>query len=397
MCRNILVLMAMIAPATMYSVYATGSNMDHSASEILSADRDDLKSVLDDSLLDSSTRMPLKEDSLPVVLKVGTTPQPHPTEWEPEMRPIEGFLWTEVPNRSLRTIESWNMFYDNMRRFIESNSVNFRTTHVILRVLNPDFVSAGFQIWNNPAASPMYTQLISKLKNIQFRIYPYLGEEDDLVSWSKWGHNYLHGVYEFTSMWNAFLLNNACQPFSGIVLDGEEFRGREDELIPLIETVGSFPLIKELSISLGFDDYKRILKLRKHINTFYMQMYDWYTGKVSHISQSSRTSPFSLNPHSAREVVEFLKTEVFADSDLVEMYTTFAGRIYAMWSAQNAGSADCIHPLRGTCGVNYELGTWSPLVANHFLSWITNPTYGLFRKLRGHGLFEYCLVPNSWV
>ena len=312
------------------------------------------------------------------------------------------FLWTETPNKTLRSLQDWNQFYQRMLRFVQGNRVNIRTTDLILRVLNPIFESEGVLLWDHPRSSPMFSEIISKLPDgVNLKFYPYLGDEGDRIAWQRLSNSGdpLEGAFVLASRWNRAMSELGCQKkFTAIVLDHEEFRN-SNEIKLVKDDIVRYKLkygIPEVTMSIGYDDVGRFYRYRKVIDAFYMQLYDIYTKTISRITQSALTSPYSLNENNPRAVIDFLKTEVLFDPDVNDIYKTFGKQMYIMWSTQHSGSSDCLYPLEGTCGANFEMGTWGPNTANQFLYLASCQSPKVFPSVRGHGLFQFNLIPTSW-
>ena len=280
------------------------------------------------------------------------------------------------------------------------------TNELVLRILNPTYENEGLAIWGGAVSeSPMYTELIAHIPDhVTLKFYPYIGEEDDQVAFASLSvsGDPLEGVYALASRWNEELaLLGSTKAFTGIVFDFEEFGDAlsVDEIA--IAHYKETYQIPEISLALGFADMATFYRFQPFIDTFYMEVYDINARDAEgiitkRITKTSETSPYSLNPENPGAVIDFLRECVLYDPDLMEMYNTFGDQIFIMWSTQNAESAECLYPLRGKGGANCELGTWSPAVANNFLRLAMNPSEGLFPNVRGHGLFQFDLIPLSW-
>ena len=317
------------------------------------------------------------------------------------------FLWTEVPNKDLKTVQSWKSYYQRMLRFILSNRLMMETNGLVLCILPPTYKTEGLAIWGGAVSeSPMYTELISHIPdNVALKFYPYIGEEDaqlEFAALSSSGDP-LEGVYALATRWNKEMAAlGSTKAFTGIVLDFEGFGDFEEfgEAVNLSEiSIAHYKetyQIPEISLALKLANMEAFYKFRPFIDTFYMEAYDIFTRGAKGITKTSETSPYSLNPENPEAVVDFLRDFVFYDPALMEMYNNFGDQIFIMWSTQNAESSQCLYPLRGMGGANCELGTWSPAVANKFLRLAMNPASGLFPNVRGHGIFQFDLIPLSW-
>ena len=317
------------------------------------------------------------------------------------LSPIPLFLWTEVPKDELGVSHTnWEAFYTSMLNYILGNCINANTTHVILRVIHPNFPVAD-PMWSNIYASPMFTHFISKLPaGIQLRLYPYLGGRSSPASWAAQSvlSDPLDGVFQFAVSWNARLAAmNYTSVFSGIVFDLEE--DYPWNWTHVAEVKANYtPLIASVGVSIGFDEIVKLKQLAPFVDEFYMQMYDFYTRETQHITSNISTSPFVEYPDNPMVIAEWLKTEVLTDPDLFAIYRRYRKNINIMWSTQNKGSSECIYPLRGTCGSHYEFGLFNPNAFNRFMQIVTSPReFPLFQGVTGHGLFQFDLIRKDWV
>jgi hypothetical protein len=319
-----------------------------------------------------------------------------------ELSPVPLFLWTEVPTEQLGDSRSaWRAFYRRMLNYVLRNCIRAETTRVILRVMNPAFPATN-PMWADPKTSPMYTEFISKLPpGIDLQLYPYLGGRRGPAAWASYSESNsdpLEGVFNFAILWNSELaLMNATSLFTGIVLDLEE-----DFVLDWSHVGGMkaryIPQIPYLGVSIGFDEVVKLKQLAPFVDHFYMQMYDFYTRDIRHITSTYETSPFVIYPNNPVAIAEWLKVEVLTDPDLFAIYRKYRSKIYIMWSTQNKGSSDCIYPLRGTCGSHYEFGLFSPESLNQFFQLVTtHPEFRLFPGVQGHGLFQFDLLRTDWV
>ena len=316
--------------------------------------------------------------------------------------PFPMSIWTETPNRSLHDIEDWQKFYSRMASFVRGNRVGIEASEIILRVLNPTFSSNGTNLWADPSTSPMMTHLISTLENenVALQFYPYMGEDEDLAAWAGIADsgNPLEGVFVLAHRWNKALEQKGSpHRFKGIFLEIDEFPHHDFSFNR--KNVNQWKDkydIQTISIGIHYEDYHTFHKYESFVDYFYSGAFDLYTESAKRITLRPETSPFVQNPTNPLPVIEFIKNEVFHDPKVVEMYTRYGNKIILVWSVQNKGSTVCIYPLRGSCGHNYEAGTWGPDVAHSFFAEITAKK-GIFENVAGHGIFEFDLIPNSWV
>ena len=319
-----------------------------------------------------------------------------------ETTEIPLFLWTEIPTEAIGTSpRAWRAFYARMLGYVTDNCINARSTRVILRVVHPRF-PAALPMWERASISPMYTELISKLpRGVDLQLYPYLGGRSSPASWaleSPSGSGPLDGVYNFAIRWNTGLEELNCTArFTGIVLDLEE--DFPWDWVTVNETKWRYKeQIPSLGVSIGFDEYAKLKLLSPFVDIFYLQMYDFYTQSVRHITKELATSPFSANRDNPRAIAEWIRDEVLTDPDMFAVYRKYRKRIYIMWSVQAKGSSDCIYPLKGTCGSHYECGLFSPASFNHFMNLVTNdPRLTLFPGVMGHGIFQFNLLRTDWL
>jgi hypothetical protein len=318
-----------------------------------------------------------------------------------ESTTIPLFLWTEVPKEELGVSPTkWRAFYTRMLNFVLGNCINSRTTRLILRVIHPNFPVAR-PMWNNLDESPLFTELLSKLPDdIDLQLYPYLGGRSSPAAWATQStlSDPLDGVFNYAVAWNTKLASlNITSRFTGIVLDLEEDYPWDWTHIAGVKANHSTQ-IPSLGVSIGFDEIVKLKRLAPFVDDFYMQMYDFYTREVRHVTSNYTTSPFVLYRDNPVELANWLKAEVLADPDLFAIYRRYRKQIYVMWSTQNRGSSDCIYPLRGTCGSHYEFGLFSAKSFNQFIRLITtDPQFLLFHGVQGHGLFEFDLIRNDWI
>jgi len=228
-----------------------------------------------------------------------------------------------------------------------------------------------------------------------------LGEHRDIDEWKRFSPENISvdGVYTFANMWNQFL--STARPdirFSGIVLDLEEGMTITEELITAMkQRYGSS--VPFFGVSIGFDQVKLLKSMQTWVDHFYVQMYDFYVPGINAITKKLHiANPFIGHVNDPSVIAEWVKSEVLSDPGVAKMYSKFGSQIYVMWSAQNAASTDCMYPLKSTnmCGRHYEFGTFTASAFNQFISIVTDPSYGIFANVLGHGIFEFDLMPLGW-
>ena len=307
------------------------------------------------------------------------------------------FLWTEIP-QGMTTLSQWRQFYRRLLAFVRANCANIQVTRLVLRVLHPHYIPGALQVYWPPASAPLWTDLLSQLpSNIELILYPYV---ETAFEWNQWmglteTSDPIQGVFAFAQLWNGFLSKqNANVRFTGITIDMEEITGNS------IPSVNSAPLINswkrqygisEFGVSVGFDATGKVGALAGHVDAFYLQFYDFYY-PVPYVDSSPK-SPFILYANNPQALADYVLQRVVS-AKMSTVYSTYRNQIYAMWSIQNL-NANCLYPLHGVCGANWEFGGWTPSAFNEFIRIIKSRSE-LFGGFKAHGIFQFSFVPLNW-
>ena len=303
------------------------------------------------------------------------------------------------------------MFYSQLLAFINSNPAGVHVNRVILRVDEPTREARGQPLWQAGPESVLYTNFLSLLPlHVDVKIYPYLDE------WSSatWKHamgtgTALEAVFKYTSEWNDLL--SALRPglrISGIVTDWEESTMEEGgdfnthmHLIPYYKAMyGEYLTV---GTSIGYDCTHWIGRdVFRHVDEFYMQMYDWYVEKTSPLDNIAAGDAEYVNQPekllATLKGLNVLKPELFASE-----------KFHLMWSVQRAdrdlGGSTCRYPLTymdkvtkipyQQCGNSNQFGTWQPAQFHAFLNLlkIQHPEFAS----KSHGIYEFALLPFTWL
>ena len=306
------------------------------------------------------------------------------------------FIWVEWP--WIVDVAPAQAFYDQLLSFTKSNCIGASVTRLILRVLHPNYPSAGSSLWWPPAASPLYTNLISKLpSNVELILYPHIKDIDSGSAWMTFGNasNPIEGAWSFMTRWNEFLSNSGSPKFVGSVIDLEEVSGMQSYANVIVDASFASSLKSkfgnfEFGIAAGFDG---VGKIQQGFDKVYVELYDFYT-PTAYAAQNSVTSPFIQHRGDINGMVDFILNKALTPYQL-ENYAKYSSVVMAMWSNQNINGL-CIHPddTKHICGINYEFGSWSAEGFNSFLTAIkaASPAMAAIK----HGMFQFSYTPTSW-
>lgn len=194
------------------------------------------------------------------------------------------FVWTEIPTNILgESPVEWENFYDKQLKFIQRNCVNAAVTHIIIRVLHPNFPSNEWHAWDPRETSPLFTHLISKLpQNVVLMFYPYIANDGTLDQWKalSTSGDALEGIYAFASKWNNFLKSVNAPIFNGVVFDMEETGDASQYPIKFDSEIFSqyklrYPTLSMVGMTFGFDEITKFDRY-SFVDKFYLQFYDFY-------------------------------------------------------------------------------------------------------------------------
>ena len=294
-------------------------------------------------------------------------------------------------------MESWVKFYADIYSFVNANCARLQVTRILLRVTLPVFPLNQAGPWWPPNASPMYTELISKLDdNVELFVYPYVMEEYNQQMWAQLssdGTNTIEGVFAFAGEWNAFLQGVGSRlRFDGVVLDYEEFyKGRNPEIRSQVLNIASLKAQYNMKsgISFGYQSWAYMTEWDSVMDEYYLQFYDYY---YSPLVDRTENSPFIIYKNDPAGLVEF--TLSTALENLSENPAKYPPKVQVMWSIQSL-KADCIYPMTdGTCGMNWEFGNWDAASFNEYLREFRKQSPNLGSKPQG--IFQFSFIPNNW-
>ena len=295
-------------------------------------------------------------------------------------RPL--FVWVEWPE--IYTAREWRSFFDQLLGFSLTNRGNFVTSHIVIRVMNPQWEG----LFPVSPDSAFYTDFLARLpEGIELRIYPYVFTKKYQRKWAAYSGTgrALEGVFKYANDWNIMLasMGNAAR-FSAVVLDHEEehgFIGEQDRVSTYKEMYG----IPILGVALGFDAVSHSHKF-PFANEFYLEMYDFYKVDATDI-ELVETEP--------GEGPETFLTRLKRLSLVPSIARTYRDpRLHFMWSVQSRTN-NCIYPLEGVCGQKNDFGIFSAPEFNTFLGMVQEQIPILSE--RSHGIFQFCFVPPSWL
>jgi len=208
------------------------------------------------------------------------------------------------------------------------------------------------------------------------------------------GTNSVEGIFVFVKEWNSFLAGmGVSQRFKGVVFDYEEFLGNTNPtVLSQIQNMGSLKSKYgdlKTGLALGYQPFGQMTSWDSVMDEFYLEFYDYYY--VDMVNQSSK-SPFILYRNDPETLVPFtLETVLDGFSEITAKY---GPKVNVMWSVQEI-KGTCGYPLTdGTCGINYEFGSWSASAFNQYLSTfrVQSPNLGS----KPNGIFQYNFIPKSW-
>jgi len=309
------------------------------------------------------------------------------------------FVWVEWP--WIHDVPPANDFYDQLLSFTKQNCIGARVTRLVLRVLHPEFPSPSTSLWWPPAASPMYTHLISKLPpGVELVLYPYVKDEDAGNAWMRFGNssNPIEGAWVFMSQWDAYLASQgAGSKFVGTAIDHEEVSGMQRYSPIVFDSAlaqglkAKFGQALEFGVATGFDG---VGKIQAGFDKVYVELYDFYSPKA-YAAQDAVSSPFLIHRGDPAGMADYILKEALTPYQLEE-YGKHPSVVMAMWSSQNLNGL-CIHPddNMNICGINYELGSWGPDAFNSFINQIRSVS-PVMASL-SHGIFQFSYTPKSWM
>lgn len=289
------------------------------------------------------------------------------------------FVWAEWPD--LYTKSEYVSYFAKLMGFVAGNCGNFRVTRIILRVTDPT-VSGLFV----PAvSSAIYTEFLSKLgSNVELKLYPYLYDQRAQSAWGPSGKP-LEGVFKFAKQWNDLLASSGAPTrFTGVVLDGEEKGGFNNELASVPNYKNQYGLAS-LGIAIGYDATGQVASYPT-ADEFYLELYDFYINNAPKLTLVQANA----GNNAPQTFLDILDTNVLGP--YVGKYGD--SRFNFMWSVQAKSRSDCIYPLSGKCGTSDDFGWFTATNFNQFLQ-LVQQRYPVFAG-RSHGIFQFSFVPPSW-
>jgi hypothetical protein len=350
--------------------------------------------------------------SVPLPATAPTTSTTSPSPSAPsQSTPM--FLWAELPVGSLSTYASYLDHYTQLYNFVIAKPFNgLQITSVITRMIHPywrtsssAFDRPNFAVNQPSLDSPIFINLIKPLSTfnasgssspISLTMYPYISTSDEWNAWTSFTgtNDFIEGVFKFTSMWNEFLAQQNIMNvrFTKIVVDMEELNGDnytkiyDASWISMLKSKYSF----DFGVSIGFDQTAKLQQMASYVDSFYLQFYDFYKtvsgSTMNFVAQNPTTSPWLIYQNSPTLMKDYvIHTALTADH--LRVYNSFGSQIYAMYSIQDL-SSNCIYPLNGTCGINYELGSWQKNQIGAFIQQMADA----LGNMKGHGLFQFSFV-----
>ena len=322
------------------------------------------------------------------------------------------FLWVELA--TARTQSEFVDFYQKLGVFLTNNCANIRPTTLVIRVINPSFPTAQPMYWP-PERSPLYTELISKIKvlgseKVKILLYPYVMEENDRNKWVGLAQSrnvtpvvnktmsVYDGIFAFTKAWQNLVAPSSSFSIDGFMIDYEELThlmGSQNLLSMTPESLTpyrtAYPSIK-VATSLGFDDTKHVKLLDPVVDYFHLQFYDLYYPYAGS-DASAKDSIFEAYKDNPSALLNVITTNIL-NPTFLKRYVGFEQKIKLMWSTQTLSKSGCIYPMTsGSCGVNYEIN-WNPIRFNQLMQMVlAHPQLGIFE----HGLYTYNFMRPDWV
>lgn len=309
------------------------------------------------------------------------------------------FLWVEFPEQISDESEGGVEYYKQLLQFTNSNSAGIHVNRLILRVMNPNYGSAMWQISTD---SIFVREFLNKVRpDIDLRIYPYMDSE----YCPKWVRdmgkpNCLEAAFAYTEQFNEFLQTHRPEiRFNGVVTDLEEsercnggFHLHFNLLHDLKRRYGlTFGTSVGYTRTAKRDWAQESIHLFSHVDEMYIQMYDWqHITNETHVASGS--DEFINNPDS---FIRKLTTEVIRP----HWYTS--EKLQFMWAVQSRDAQNCLYPLTArrssdtlTCGATEQFGKWRPEKFLEFLVKAKRTIPGFAGK--AHGINEFDLMPRAW-
>ncbi len=208
---------------------------------------------------------------------------------------------------------------------------------------------------------------------------------------------YITAVYKYVRWWNSELAKVNCPvKFEGVVADIEEkVTLNPDELVQIKK---DYPDIPYFEVTIGFDDVRWVYKYHAHVDQYYLQMYDFYAPYVKDMCRTREYSPFLVHRDQPEAMYEWIREQVIQRlEDVRDLFSSrHVGKLYLMWSTQNADSWSCMYPVvNNRCGHSFDFGTWTGKAFSRFLA-IVSGKDSVFAKFAGHGIYEFLFIPQSW-
>jgi hypothetical protein len=315
---------------------------------------------------------------------------------------VPAFLWVEGIKMSSK--QDAVSFFQRLYGFLESNCVNMGVNTLVVRTPNPVYpIKLSEAAFWPPANSPLFTELIAKIKSpIKILLYPYVMEDFDRTAWLNFGDKkgVWEGVFKFTKLWQDFVTDSGNKNVivEGFMIDYEEIYkaiGTEHRVTLTPESLNpyraAYPSVKTAT-SIGYDDLKTINFFYPFMDYLHLQVYDLYY-PYEGSDESSKDSVFMRYKNDASGLFDVLVKFVFLPG-IMKAYSGKESKIKLMWSTQTLADRDCLYPLNdGRCGINYEFN-WKPRAFNEFLKlMIESPVLGKFE----HGVYPYNFMRPGWL
>jgi hypothetical protein len=344
-------------------------------------------------------------------------------------KPVPLFIWIEGPRMYART--EFVAFYKKVTVFLQSNCANIRPTTLVIRTAHPAYVPNGDVVYWPPNNSPLFTELISKLgtrsNNISIMMYPYIYDEYARSQWIAFANsgkvdkvlprpkydstastaggvlgsvNIYDGIFQFVKGWQTAVASLGSNvTVDGFVIDYEEVFKYPDEnyIVKLsadeINPYRSlYPSIK-VATTIGYDDSAKLARFEPYMDYLYLQAYDLYYPFAG--ADSTPQSIFLKYENDPQGLAAVLLQKVFTQS-ILNSYQSRLSKVKIMWSTQALGITNCLYKLNdGSCGINYELGSWTPAAFNVLMQTLmaANPILGAVE----HGMYTMNFITPDWL
>lgn len=244
----------------------------------------------------------------------------------------------------------------------------------------------------------MYEQLLKNVSpGVELWVYPYVMDLYNQQMWRQFspnGDSIAEGIFAFTEEWNSFLKSkNSSLRFSGIVWDYEEFMFPANQIV-LDEVLNVAPLKKKYGfktgISIGYQPWASYPRWNPIMDEYYCQFYDY---SYVHMVDRTLNSPFLLYANQPQKLADFTIETVL--EGLSEDKARYPPKVQVMWSIQSIKN-DCIYTMSdGSCGLNWEFGTWNAKSMNMYLAAFKQGSPNL--GVQPQGFFQFSFTPKSWL